>query len=141
MKPPAERPTEDPWLYFYEYFLSEYDPRLRKDSGVYYTPVEIVKCQVALVDELLRGDLKRPGGFTHKDVITLDPAAGTGTYLLGVVDHALSASPARRARAMSPPARHRLRLTCMGSRSWSALCCLRVAADSARYRIVGDFTA
>jgi len=82
---------EDPWLYFYEYFLSAYDPKLRKDSGVYYTPVQVVKCQVALVDDLLRNRLGKAGGFAHKDVITLDPAVGTGTYLLGVIDHALDA--------------------------------------------------
>jgi hypothetical protein len=84
---PAE---EDPWLYFYEHFLSSYDPKLRKDSGVYYTPVEVVKCQVALVDALLRDELGKDGGFVHKDVITLDPAVGTGTYLLGVIEHALA---------------------------------------------------
>ncbi len=82
---------EDPWLYFYEHFLAAYDPKLRKDSGVYYTPVEVVKCQVALVDELLRDTLNKAGGFTHTDVVTLDPAVGTGTYLLGVIDHALDA--------------------------------------------------
>lgn len=82
---------EDPWLYFYEHFLSAYDPKLRKDSGVYYTPVQVVKCQVALVDDLLRSRLGRQGGLAHKDVITLDPAVGTGTYLLGVIDHALDA--------------------------------------------------
>ncbi len=83
--------TEDPWLYFYEHFLAAYDPKLRKDTGVYYTPVEVVKCQVALVDDLLRNTLGKAGGFTHKDVVTLDPAVGTGTYLLGVIDHALDA--------------------------------------------------
>lgn len=82
---------EDPWLYFYEYFLAAYDPKLRKDLGVYYTPVQVVKCQVALVDDLLRNRLGKPDGFTHKGVITLDPAVGTGTYLLGVIDHAMDA--------------------------------------------------
>ena len=85
----GDETEEDPWLYFYEHFLSVYDPKLRRDSGVYYTPVQVVQCQVALIDELLRNRLNRPGGFAHKDVITLDPAVGTGTYLLGVIDHAL----------------------------------------------------
>jgi predicted helicase len=71
-------------------FLSAYDPQLRKDSGAYYTPVEVVKCQVALVRRLLRDELGKAGGFAHKDVITLDPAVGTGTYLLGVIEQALS---------------------------------------------------
>lgn len=80
---------EDPWLYFYEDFLAAYDEKLRKDYGVYYTPVEVVRCQVRLIDELLRTRLKKPLGFASEGVITLDPAVGTGTYLLGVIEHAL----------------------------------------------------
>lgn len=85
----AKGNTDDPWLYFYEHFLAVYDPKLRKDSGVYYTPVDVVRCQVALVDDVLQESLGKAGGFTHKDVVTLDPAVGTGTYLLGLIDHAL----------------------------------------------------
>ena len=44
----------DPWIYFYEYFLEAYDPKLRRDRGVYYTPAEVVQLQVRLVDEILR---------------------------------------------------------------------------------------
>lgn len=79
----------DPWLHFYEDFLAEYDPRLRKDAGAYYTPVEVVQAQVRLVDELLRDRFGKPLGFADGDVATLDPAVGTGTYLLGIVEHAL----------------------------------------------------
>jgi len=93
---------EDPWLYFYEHFLSSYDPKLRKNSGVYYTPVQVVKCQVALIDDLLRHRLNRSGGFTHKDVITLDPAVGTGTYLLGVIDRALEGVEAAQGKGAIP---------------------------------------
>ncbi len=80
---------EDPWLYFYEDFLAEYDPKLRKDAGVYYTPVEVVRAQVRLIDNLLGTRLRKQWGFADQDVVTLDPAAGTGTYLLGVIEHAL----------------------------------------------------
>lgn len=80
---------QDPWLYFYEDFLSVYDPELRKDAGAYYTPVQVVRCQVRLIDDLLVHLLGKPLGFADPGVITLDPAAGTGTYLLGVIDHAL----------------------------------------------------
>ena len=59
-----QRGDEDPWLHFYEHFLAKYDEKLRKDAGVYYTPVEVVKCQVALVDDLLRNKLNKAGGFT-----------------------------------------------------------------------------
>ena len=80
---------EDPWLYFYEDFLAAYDPKLRKDAGAYYTPVEVVRAQVRLIDDLLVNRLGKPLGFADPGVVTLDPAAGTGTYLLGVIEHAL----------------------------------------------------
>lgn len=80
---------EDPWLFFYEYFLAKYDPKLRKSWGVYYTPVEVVRCQVRLIDEILSKHLGRNMGFVEPGVITLDPALGTGTYLLTIIDHAL----------------------------------------------------
>ena len=82
--------SRDPWLYFYEDFLAAYDPLLRKDAGVYYTPVEVVQAQVRLVDEALTRRMGHRDGFAAPGVTTLDPAVGTGTYLLGVVDHALA---------------------------------------------------
>jgi hypothetical protein len=78
----------DPWLYFYEDFLADYDPELRKATGVYYTPVEVVHAQVRLIDKLLTDRLHKPRGFADPQVVTLDPAVGTGTYLLGVIEHA-----------------------------------------------------
>ncbi|HEU68359.1 MAG TPA: DNA methyltransferase, partial [Candidatus Acetothermia bacterium] len=89
--PDALSGPEDPWLHFYEQFLAAYDPKLRKDAGAYYTPVEVVQAQVRLVGAVLT-DNKKIGkglGFADPSVITLDPAAGTGTYLLGVIEHAL----------------------------------------------------
>ena len=80
---------EDPWLYFYEDFLGAYDPKLRKDAGVYYTPRQVVQMQVRLIDDLLTNRFGLGLGFAETDVVTLDPAVGTGTYLLGVIDHAM----------------------------------------------------
>lgn len=80
----------DVWLYFYEQFLGEYDPALREARGVYYTPVEVVRAQVRLVDNLLRHQLGKENSFADANVTVLDPAVGTGTYPLGVVDQALS---------------------------------------------------
>lgn len=81
----------DPWLYFYEDFLAAYDPQLRKDAGAYYTPVEVVRAQVRLVDRLLVDRLGMEMGFAEGgNVTTLDPAVGTGTYLLGVIEHAMA---------------------------------------------------
>ena len=90
VSPDSISDTQDLWLYFYEDFLAVYDPELRKDAGVYYTPLEIVRAQVRLLDKLLATQLKKPLGFAHSGVITLDPAVGTGTYLLGIIDHALT---------------------------------------------------
>ena len=80
----------DPWLHFYEDFLSKYDPALRKDAGAYYTPVEVVQAQVRIADHLLRSRMNKPMGFATGGVNVLDPAVGTGTYLLGIVEHALT---------------------------------------------------
>jgi len=71
--------------YFYEPFLEAYDPELRKALGVWYTPPEIVKYQVARVDTVLREELDLPDGLADPNVIVLDPCCGTGAYLLEVL--------------------------------------------------------
>ena len=100
--PVALASPEDPWLYFYEDFLAAYDPKLRKDAGAYYTPVEVVRAQVRLIDELLVERFGRQGGFAASDVVTLDPAAGTGTYLLAVIEHALARVEAKQGAGAVP---------------------------------------
>ncbi len=105
---------EDPWLYFYEDFLAAYDPALRKDAGVYYTPVEVVRAQVRLIDDLLVSRLRRRYGFASEDVITLDPAAGTGTYLLGVIDYVLRRSGEKYGPGVIPGIAHILARTLYG---------------------------
>ena len=76
------------WLYFYEDFLAAYDPKLRKDRGVYFTPTEVVGCQVRLAAELLRTRFGKADAFADQAVHVLDPAVGTGTYPLAIIDHA-----------------------------------------------------
>lgn len=78
----------EPWLWFYEDFLATYDPAARKEAGVYYTPVDVVQAQVRLCDYLLTNKLNRPLGFGDPEVVTLDPATGSGTYPLAVIDRA-----------------------------------------------------
>ncbi len=74
------------WLYFYEHFLEVYDNRLRKLTGSYYTPPEVVEAMVNLVDQALRGPLfERVAGLASSDVTLADPAVGTGTFLLGAL--------------------------------------------------------
>ena len=104
--------TQDPIIHFYETFLAEYDPKLRKSRGVWYTPEPVVTFIVRAVDDILKTEFnlsqgladtskikikvetdivdKRKGGFKKEEkevhkVQILDPAAGTGTFLAEVV--------------------------------------------------------
>ncbi len=71
--------------YFYEPFLEAFDPNLRKELGVWYTPPEIVRYQVRRIDQLLRDELGCSRGFGDDDVVVLDPCCGTGAYLVEVL--------------------------------------------------------
>jgi hypothetical protein len=75
----------DAWLYFYEDFLAVYDNTLRKLTGSYYTPPEVVGPMVRLVDDALRVHFGRGAGLAAPDVTLADPAVGTGTFILGVM--------------------------------------------------------
>ena len=68
-------------LYFYEPFLEAFDPALRKQLGVWYTPAEVVRYMVARVDMALKEDLGIADGLAAENVYILDPCCGTGTYL------------------------------------------------------------
>ena len=67
--------------YFYEPFLEEFDPALRKQLGVWYTPTEVVRYMVARVDRALKDDLGIEDGLAAENVYVLDPCCGTGAYL------------------------------------------------------------
>jgi hypothetical protein len=71
--------------YFYEPFLEAFDPELRKDLGVWYTPIEVVKYMVARVDAELRHTLDVADGLADPNVYILDPCCGTGAYLVEVL--------------------------------------------------------
>ena len=71
--------------YFYEPFLEAFDPDLRKQLGVWYTPVEVVRYMVARVDMALKEDLGIADGLAADNVFVLDPCCGTGTYLAEVL--------------------------------------------------------
>ncbi len=71
--------------YFYEPFLQAFDPALRKELGVWYTPEEIVRYQVARVDAVLQSELGLPDGLADPNVVVLDPCCGTGAYLVEVL--------------------------------------------------------
>ena len=71
--------------YFYEPFLEAFDPDLRKQLGVWYTPAEVVRYMVARVDKALKDDLHIPDGLAADNVYVLDPCCGTGAYLAEVL--------------------------------------------------------
>ena len=71
--------------YFYEPFLEAFDPELRKQLGVWYTPPEVVRYMVARVDKALKDDLDIPDGLAAENVYVLDPCCGTGAYLAEVL--------------------------------------------------------
>jgi len=74
------------WLYFYEDFLEVYDNKLRKKTGSYYTPPEVVSAMVSMVDQVLRSQrFGQHAGLASPAVTLADPATGTGTFLLGVL--------------------------------------------------------
>ncbi len=97
---------EDPIIHFYETFLSEYDPKLRKARGVWYTPAPVVNFIIRAVDDILKTEFDLPQGLAdtsktkikvdlqgkkveqevHK-VQILDPATGTGTFLAETIKH------------------------------------------------------
>lgn len=79
------RGREDVYLHLYEHFLSVYDPELRKKTGSYYTPVEVVDSMVSLTDQALRTFLGKERGLASDGVAVIDPAMGTGTYPLSVL--------------------------------------------------------
>jgi len=103
-------PQDDPVIHFYELFLKEYDAKKRMQRGVFYTPRPVVSYIVRSVDELLRTDfgladgladtttwgemakrhkgLKIPEGVSPDQdfVQILDPATGTGTFLVEIID-------------------------------------------------------
>ncbi len=83
----ARNPLEDPVIHFYETFLKEYNPKLRFDRGVFYTPPQVISYIVRSVDSLLKTKLNRPDGLADDDTLILDPATGTGGFLLTVLDH------------------------------------------------------
>jgi len=95
---------EDPVVHFYETFLAEYDPKMRESRGVYYTPEPVVSYIVRSVDYILKNKFNIAKGLadskkilipnpkgtgmieTHQ-VLILDPAVGTGTFMHSVIDH------------------------------------------------------
>lgn len=71
--------------YFYEPFLKAYDPDLRRELGVWYTPPEIVRYMVGRVNKTLKEEFGLPLGLADSNVHILDPCTGTGSFLVETI--------------------------------------------------------
>ncbi|MGH7040141.1 MAG: N-6 DNA methylase, partial [Stellaceae bacterium] len=96
----VRRDGSDPILYFYEDFLETFDPDARKRFGVFYTPIEVVRYMAGALDRALRADL-RTEGLRDSRVTILDPAAGTGTFLLGIAERVRDQAEAKAGAGMA----------------------------------------
>ena len=83
--PTISKGDPEAWLYFYEDFLGVYDNDLRKLTGSYYTPPEVVRSMVRLIDDVLARDFALPAGLASPSVTVVDPSGGTGTFVLGLL--------------------------------------------------------
>lgn len=77
-------------IYFYERFLEQYDAGERRRRGVYYTPPALVEYLVRATDTVLKEVFRLERGLADEVVTVLDPAVGTGTFLLGAAERALA---------------------------------------------------
>ena len=93
-KNPDKSVVADPYLYFYEEFLSVYDAKLRKSKGVYYTPPEIVSFIIRSAGQLLETEFGIKQQFAdNKKITVLDFATGTGTFILEILKQILNSVP------------------------------------------------
>jgi hypothetical protein len=76
------------YLRLYEDFLAVYDPVLRKKTGSYFTPDGVVSFMVRFVEDVLRDRFHLAQGFATPDLLTVDPAMGTGTFLIHIIRRA-----------------------------------------------------
>jgi predicted helicase len=93
-----KRTENDPIIHFYEDFLTDYDKRLKKQRGVWYTPQPVVNFIVRAIDDILKSEFPVAGGLADNSKVTmgeneyhkvqiLDPATGTGTFLAEIINH------------------------------------------------------
>ncbi|MDX2161406.1 MAG: type ISP restriction/modification enzyme, partial [bacterium] len=90
--------------YFYEPFLEAFDPELRRQLGVWYTPPEVVEYMVDRVDAALKYELGIADGLADPSVYVLDPCCGTGAYLVAVLRHIYAVLQARDGDALAAQA-------------------------------------
>ena len=96
------RQKKDPVIHFYETFLATYNPKERERLGVYYTPLPVVSYIVKSIHGLLMGKFSKEKGFAEDDVMLLDPAAGTLTFVIRAIREALSELEKRGLKGLVP---------------------------------------
>ena len=104
--------------YFYEPFLEAFDPELRKQLGVWYTPEEIVRYMVRRVDQVLVSELGIADGLADPQVYVLDPCCGTGAYLvetLAVIGERLKAKGIEGNSPLGQEAQEAVDWSCLGA--------------------------
>jgi hypothetical protein len=92
------------WSLLYETFLAEYDPVLRRRSGTYYTPDLVARAMVGFADQVLKVRLGKARGFASDDVVVVDPAMGTGTFLVEIISQAVATLRNERGSQVVPKA-------------------------------------
>lgn len=80
--------VSDMYLHLYEHFLAAYDNELRKESGSYYTPTPVVQEMTRLTEDVLERRLGKALKFRDPNVSVIDPAMGTGTFPLQIMERA-----------------------------------------------------
>jgi hypothetical protein len=92
----------DSYALLYETFLAEYDPALRRQSGTYYTPDPVARAMVRFADLVLKKRVKRLRGFADSKVMVVDPAMGTGTFLVEIMDSVVATIQEERGSEATP---------------------------------------
>ena len=99
----------DPYIYFYENFLSEFDAQKRKSKGVYYTPIQVVQFITKSIESILKDKFRKQNGFADSNVTLLDFASGTGTFLVSIFELILEHTKGNKGRTKKLIQEHILR--------------------------------
>ncbi len=99
----------DPYIYFYENFLSEFDAQKRKSKGVYYTPIQVVQFITKSIESILKDKFGKQNGFADSNVTLLDFASGTGTFLVSIFELILEHTKGNKGRTKKLIQEHILR--------------------------------
>jgi hypothetical protein len=92
-----------PYWVMYEDFLREYDRALQRETGSYYTPDLVARFMTEFTDQVLKGPMNLPRGFASEEVTAVDPAMGTGTFLVEILRCAAATIASEQSEEARPP--------------------------------------